>query len=251
MRRGLLVAGLGSLAATACVVTPLTNKIAVGDDPFVIVVGEGEDGNTDLFAGQSAGGAIARFTFNRAVESRPRLAPGGKAVAFLRRAGFDSTGRTDLVVFDLTTATERSAPLPDGIARVEALGWSPDGATVYVRAERTLATPSAKLAFAPVGADSAAADRATHEQVGDPPAGTIDRCGAELCVRAGADSTPLGGNVTDAIRWGADSIATVIDGRLEIRPLGRGHVRTLTWSGAPAHLRQPTYDPGSTGRSAR
>ena len=40
---------------TNCSITPLTNKIRVGEEPFVIVVGEGRDGETDLFAAPAGG----------------------------------------------------------------------------------------------------------------------------------------------------------------------------------------------------
>ena len=44
---------------TACAVTPLSNRIRVGEEPFVIGVGEGSDAMTDLFAAPAGGGAFA------------------------------------------------------------------------------------------------------------------------------------------------------------------------------------------------
>src|SRR5258706_13631661 len=102
------------LSVAACVVTPLTNKISVGEERYVIVVGEAPDGNTDLFAAPASGGSFYRFTYNRPVEDLPRLAPDGKRVAFIRRQTKDDLRSTELVVFDLTTAGETSLAGPEG-----------------------------------------------------------------------------------------------------------------------------------------
>ena len=42
-----------------CSVTPLTNKISVGEEPFVLAIGEGPDGMTDLYAAPAHGGEIS------------------------------------------------------------------------------------------------------------------------------------------------------------------------------------------------
>ena len=39
-----------TLALAGCGVTPLTNRINIGQEPFVIGVGEGSDGFSDLYA---------------------------------------------------------------------------------------------------------------------------------------------------------------------------------------------------------
>jgi hypothetical protein len=39
---------------------PLTNRIKIGDEAFVIGVGEGPDGQTDLYAAPAGGGAFTR-----------------------------------------------------------------------------------------------------------------------------------------------------------------------------------------------
>jgi hypothetical protein len=150
---------------------------------------------------------------------------------------------------------EAIEPLPADAGPVEGLGWTRDGSRIAVRtATATLETPAppgrVSLALAPPER-AAEADSSTRVVVGDPPFGVIDRCGGEPCVRAGADTTPLGSGARDAIRWGADSLAYFVGDRFEIRPVGGGHPRTPTWTDPPRNVRQPTYNPGSTDRSAR
>jgi hypothetical protein len=246
-----LCAGLFS----GCAVTPLTNKIALGDEAYVIVIGEAPDGNTDLFAGSANGGSFYRFTYNRPVEDLARLAPDGKRVAFIRRQAKDDLKSTELVVFDLTTAGEASLALPEAAWRVERLGWSPDGSRLFVVAGLSYATPAppARLRLAPVPPDSTAAvDTLTAEALGGPPYALVRRCpGDDVCIMAGTDTSSLGAGTTEAIRWGTDSVAYVRNGQLTVRPLRGGHPRTPTWTDAPRNLRSPTLYPGSGGRSIR
>ncbi len=255
MRHSRLGPAVAGLVASACAVTPLTNKIGVGEEPFVIVVGEAPDGNTDLFAGPGGGGGFFRFTYNRPVEDLPRIAPNGKAVAFIRRQAKDDLASTELVVFDLTTAGEESIALPAEARLVERLGWSRDGTRLFVKAGRAYATPAppGRLGLVPVPAESTAvADTLTREALGEPAFALIEQCATgEICVKAGAEVTPLGKDVTDAIRWGPDSLAYISNGHLEVRPLRGGHQRTPAWIDSPRNLRRPTYYPGSAGHSAR
>jgi hypothetical protein len=243
------------LSVAACAVTPLTNKISVGQEPFVIVVGEAPDGNTDLFAASASGGSFFRFTYNRPVEDLPRLAPDGKRVAFIRRQTKEAVNSTELVVFDLTTAGETRLPLPEVAWNVERLGWSPDGTRLFVSAGRSFVTPAppARMGLAPVSPDSAAAaDTLTAEALGRPPYALVRRCPTgEACILAGTETTSLGGGVTEAIRWGPDSLAYVRNGQLTVRPLRGGHQRVPAWVDAPRNLRSPTFYPGSGERSAR
>jgi len=245
-----LCAGLLS----GCAVTPLTNKIALGEDAYVIVVGDAPDGNTDLFAGSANGGAFYRFTYNRPVEDRPRLAPDGKRVAFIRRQAKDDLKSTELVVFDLTTAGETSVPLPEAGWNVERLGWSPDGTRLFVKAGQSYETPApGRLRLAPVPPDSAAVvDSLTAEALGRPPYALVRRCpDGTVCIVAGTDTSSLGGGTTEAIRWGTDSVGYLRNGQLTVRPLRGGRQRTPTWTDAPRNLRNPTLYPGSAGRSIR
>jgi hypothetical protein len=243
-----LGASLCGVTLFGCAVTPLTNKIAVGEDPFVIVVGEAPDGNTDLFAAPAGGGTFYRLTFNRPVERLPRIAPNGKAVAFVRSPDRGSAGAPELVVLDLTTMGEARGPVPEG-RTVERLGWSTDGTRIAAAAGGELfdtPAPPAKTALAPVPADrSATADSATRERLGEPVFGLILDCGGEPCVVAGADTTRLGSGAADPIRWGPDSVAYRAGPRLEVRPLGGGRPRVPVWTDPPRELREPTHHPGA------
>lgn len=250
-RWGRRAAGLLAPAALAvgCTVTPLTNKLEPGEDPIVIGVGEGRDGQTDLFAAAASGGPFFRLTFSRPIEAMPALSPAGTAVAFLRARSPADTTHWELVVLNLLTAGERSAPLPDGIGRPAALGWSRNGDRLYVSGGTALATaaPPARLALTPVTAAGAAeADSAMRVLLGEPPFAAIAACGGGPCaVSRGGDTTRFDPDVRAAFRWGADSVGLVRDGAIEVRPLGGGRSRRPAWSARPERLRDLTYHPGA------
>jgi hypothetical protein len=236
-----LVMGVG-----ACNVTPLTNRIAVGEDAFVIGVGEGPDSLTDLFAAPAGGGNFVRLTFNRAEERGPRLGPDGTRVAYLRR----SIGSPvwSLVILDLQNNAEQSEPLPAGAGEPLELGWGEAGKTVIVHAGGYFSTeaPPAPVQLVPVGSGAlAAAASATRERLGPGDEGVVRSCGTELCVVVGDSVTPLGAGRTGAIRWGADSIGYFADEAFEVRPLGGGHPRRPAWKDLPARLRQLSYHAGA------
>src|SRR5688500_20238993 len=98
----------------ACALTPISRRIQVGEEPFVIGVGEGSDAMTDLFAAPAGGGAFVRLTFTRSEERLPRLSPEGTAVVFVRRECGAENPRWSLVVLDLLTTTVRRAPVSPG-----------------------------------------------------------------------------------------------------------------------------------------
>ena len=251
-RRALLLFVLpipGSLL-TACSVTPLTNKIAVGEEPFVIGVGEGPDGLTDLFAAPAKGGGFVRLTFNRPEERFPRLSPDGSMVAYFRTTGATTGARWSLVILNLLTNAERTAPLPAESGVPERLGWSRDGQRVVVSAQGYFvsAAPPAPIRFSTVAPDSVpAADSATAELLGDPPRARVERCGdGGACIRSGSgELTALGAGSSGAIRWGADSVGYFRGADFEVRPLAGGRSRRPEWSGAPERLRDLTYHAGS------
>ena len=237
------------LCVSGCGVTPLTNKIRPGEEPFVVVVGEGSDGFTDLFAAPAGGGTFHQLTFNRLVEQSPRLSPAGRSLAFIRRR--DSLDAdAELVVLDLATTSETTARLPTG-SRPERLGWSVDGAMIYLAGARMLAVP---VPLRSVGspshdADSAVADSLTRPLLGDPVFAEVRVCSeGGWCVIAGGRATPLGSDVSDPLRWGTDSVAYIRQGSIEIRPLGGGRARRPVWTRPPANIRQPTHHPGAAAR---
>ncbi len=235
---------------TGCGVTPLTNRIQVGEEAFVIAVGEGPDGQTDLFAAPAGGGAFTRLTFNRPEERFPRISPDGKAVAFLRAARGDHGPPWSLVVLNLNTNAERSTPLPKEAGEPERLGWSRDGTRVVVSAQGyfVLAAPPGAAGLVRFPADSLAlADSLSRQLLGDPPQGIVREClNGALCILAGTgETTVLDTAARDAVRWGADSVGYFLPGGFEVRPLAGGHSRRPAWAGAPSRLRQLTHHPGS------
>ncbi len=231
-------------ALSACSVTPLTNKIRVGEEALVVGIGEGTDGETDLFAAPAGGGSFTRITFTRAEERAPSLSPSGTTIAFLRRtAPGDETW--SLVLLDLLNNRESAAPIPKAAGAPSTIGWSGDGAQVVVRAQAMLVTPAPPRAtwLRAVPLDSVAwADSVASKSLGDPPRGRIASCGiGAFCVIAGTDTTRLEG-ITDPIPWGPDSLGYFTgDHAWEVRPLGGGHTRRPVWTEVPAGLRELTY----------
>lgn len=244
-RLGRLAALLG-LTSSCASVTPLTNKIRVGEEPFVIGVGEGADGQTDLYAAPARGGSFVRLTFTRSEERFPRLSPTGTRVAFLRRSAAGE-GPWSLVVLDLLTNRESTSPFPRAGGEPVALGWSRDGNALVVRGAGYLMTPAppGTLWLRGVPLDSIGwADSATAELLGEPAAARIAPCPGGFCaISAERDTTRLGG-VTGPIRWGKDSVGYFVESRWEIRPLAGGRTRSPEWSGVPSHLRELTYHAG-------
>lgn len=243
-----LLTATAAAGLIACAVTPLSNRIAVGEEAFVLGVGEGSDGTTDLYAAPAGSGAFVRLTYTRPEEKGPRLASSGTSVAFFRRAR--SPGASwSLVVLNLLTNAERESGLPAGAAAPERLGWTRDGAALVVRAGGLYRTPAPPegLALAPVPADSfVAADSALKELLGEPPQGEVRPCiDRGVCIVAvTGERTPLGAGVTGAIRWGPDSVGYFVAGGFEVAPLGGGRSRRPLWSDAPSHLRDLTHHPG-------
>jgi hypothetical protein len=234
---------------TACAVTPLSRRIQVGEEPFVIGVGEGSDSMTDLFAAPAGGGAFVRLTFTRAEERLPRLSPEGTAVAFVRREGGAANPRWALVVLDLLTTAERRAPLPAGTGAPMRTGWARDGSAVVVAGGYFTLAPE-RDSLIPVSlAQQPAADSATRELLGDPPAAMVGECAGELCITAAnGDISRLGPGDSGAIRWGADSLGYFTSRGFEVRPLSAGSSRRPDWSGKPGALRSLTHHPGRTAR---
>jgi hypothetical protein len=237
-------------ALTACGVSPLTNKIDVGEEPFVVAVGEGPDSLTDLWAAPAGGGRFVRLTFNRPEERVPRLSPDGSMVAFLRASHGDKGPPWSLVVLHLRSSAESAAPLPDRAGEPERLGWSRDSRHIVVSAGGFLITPAPPegMELRPIATDSLGlADSLSRELLGEPPRGMIRECGqGGLCVRAETgELTLLDSTATGAVRWGADSLGYFLPDGFEVRPLGGGRSRRPVWSGAPARLRQLTHHPGT------
>jgi len=234
------------LLMVGCGVTPITNKIKPGEEPFVVAVGEGPDGATDLFAAETGGGPFFRLTFSRPAEWAPRIAPSGAEVAYVRaRQERDSTNM-ELVIYDLIAGTERRGPIPHAAGPVRRLGWNRAGDSVFAAADQILVTAADRIDFHDVPpALAGEADSSLMELLGTPAQGRVTHCGAEVCiVSAGGDTTALGPDVTDAIRWGPDSVALIRGSELEVRPLLGGRPRLPRWTDVPKGFRTPSYHPG-------
>ena len=231
---------------TGCSVTPLTNKISVGEEPFVLAIGEGPDGMTDLYAAPAHGGGFVRLSFNRMIESAPRLSQSGRAVVYLRQLA--GAGRApEIVVLDLGNGAEERVVLPREAGAPVRVAWLGRDSRIAVRAESGVfgfAAPSGAAVPARLhGADSALADSALGVPLGSPVAAMVVPCdGVGLCVRtADAAVSPLDPEGHGAVRWGADSVGYFNGAGFEVRPLAGGRSRHPEWSGAPAHLRELTY----------
>lgn len=241
------------LLTSACGVTPLTNKIDVGAEAFVIGVGEAADGMTDLFAGSAAGGAVSRVTFNRRQEQVPRLSGSGTLLVFLRSSPVETAEpEPEIVMLDLRSMAERGARLPREAGRAMTVAWLPGDSAIVVRtgdAIWTLTADSASGAFIRLaGADSARADSALAVLLGDPPMAMVVDCGGRpgLCVRtASGETSTLDSAATAPFRWGADSIAYSLSGTVTVRPLAGGRSRIPPWRAAPNAFRELSYHPGA------
>jgi hypothetical protein len=233
----LLVACRGSLS-------PLSNRLQVGQEPYVIFVADGESGAGDLFASGPGGGTVFQVTFTRVDERLPALSPDGTMLAFVRSLSPGSVARQVLVVMNLLNGAERQeeleAPFPDAIA------WSVDGRDLYVRSGDVLfqtAAPPRSLGIALVPAEvRAAAESALSVLLGDPPLAEAVPCdGGGVCARFG-DGTrqPITASGAEPARWMGDSIAYREERNWVIRPLAGGRPRTLRVSRDLGHLRSLT-----------
>ncbi|HET9274984.1 MAG TPA: hypothetical protein VFN96_02815, partial [Gemmatimonadales bacterium] len=205
------LAGPLALFALACTATPLTNKIEVGEDAYVVGVGEGPDGLTDLYAAAASGGSVFRLTFNRPAELGPGLSAGGTLLAYIRSGR--GAGGSEVVVLNLLSNAERRARLPDGAGPALRVAWlggdrriaaaSPAGIWI------TDAPPAPLRWSRAAGGDSARADSALRIPLGDPVVALVSPCpgGRGVCVRSAGDVLDtLDSAGRGAVRWGSDSV---------------------------------------------
>jgi hypothetical protein len=233
--------------------SPLTNRIEPGAEPFLVFVGEGAGAQTDLFAVSAGGGEVVRLTFTRDIEWGPALDPSGAVVAFLRSASDAEPGAARLVLMNLVSGAERAAVVPAAIGPAGRVGWSQDGRVVYVRGERGMGLtpappePMAVEVLAPTDDRAAAADSALAIVLGDPPGARIEPCPADpapaawCVVTTEGERQALPAGVRDPFRWGGDSLGYFEEDRLMARPLAGGRARRVAWAGVPANPRQPSY----------
>lgn len=240
----------GALVLAGCGISPVSRRVAVGQETYVVFAGEGADGATDLFVGPGAGGAAYRLTFTSAPERLPALAPNGVAVAFLRTL----PGAEELVVMNLLTGAERARRLSGEIGAIERLAWDARGERIILRAATgrwgTLAPPR-ELAIRRLADDArAAADSALTIWLGAPPFARVVDCetgdvpvetGRTLCTEErDGRRTLLVAGAEDPMRWGDDSVAYRQGTAVIVRPIGGGRLRTLEWTPPITGLREVT-----------
>jgi hypothetical protein len=228
--------------------SPLSNRLQIGEEAFVVVVAEGEGGLGDLYALPAGGGAPLQITFTRVDESHPALTADGSVLAFIR-AGQKTGGQPVVVLMNLLNGAERRVELPPGSAPVR-VAWSRDQTGLFIQTTTGMfsatAPPNASAA-APVGpADSAAADSALAVVLGTPAFGTAGPCrsGGGLCSHSDSGESVIDSAGSDPARWGPDSVAYVVHNQLQILPLGGGHLREVRPSRVLAGMRQPAYAAG-------
>lgn len=249
-----LVACRGSLS-------PLSNHIAVGQEPYAVFVADGENDVGDLFAVPAAGGTVFQVTFTRVGESGPALSPDGVVLVFARSRSSADTTRRSVWVLNLLSGAERelfTAPEPGALR----IGWGPRGDVLYLRTPSQtyrIAPPPAAPDARPVTTDEqAAADSALSVILGEPGFARVVRCesgsassGGEgmLCVATAHGGTqPLVRAAHDPARWGPDSVAYFVGPELTVRPLGGGITRRLRWTKVPVKPREVTFFEGAQER---
>ena len=248
----LLLLLLMTLMGCRGTMSPLSNRIQVGQEAFVVFVADGEENNGDLFAVPAAGGTAFQVTFTRVDESRPALSPDGSVVAFAR-GGLRPDAPVSVALLNLVNGAERRVELPPG-AVVQQIAWSGDTTELFIRTatgDYAFATPPAIPALHPVPAsDAPFADSALAVLLGDPPFATAAPCAAGhgLCAHADSGETLLDADGRDPFRWGGDSVAFFVGNGLVVRPLGAGRVRRVAWSRELGRPREATYAPGPVER---
>jgi hypothetical protein len=229
---------------------PLRGKAEVGRDAYAVFVG-GNGISTDLYAVRGDGGPAIPLTYTPVAELAPALAPNGGTVAFLRGRSLRDSRPATVWVLNLLSGADRELRLPKGAGAPRQVGWSRDGGSLVVRAEGglyRLDAPPAKAEPRPVPeAGRAAAESSLAVLLGEPVFARVVPCqtAGELCV-VGDSGSPgfLARGAQQAVRWGPDSVALLIGEKVEIRPLGRGRPRRLTWSQLPENPRQMTFFEG-------
>jgi hypothetical protein len=233
---------------------PLRGKAEVGRDPYAVFVG-GSRLSSDLYAVRGDGGSAIPLTYTPVAELAPAMAPDGGTVAFLRgRSIRDSTPAT-VWVLNLLSGADRELRLPKRAGAPSQVGWSRDGRSLVVRTEEGLyrlnSPPAPPEPVLTNGSERAAAESSLAVLLGDPVFARVVPCNTrgELCV-AGDTGSPgfLARGAQQAVRWGRDSVALLLGARVEIRPLGPGRPRRLTWSSLPTNPRELTYFEGKRER---
>src|SRR3954470_19627178 len=235
------------LASCEGTLPPLRGRAEVGRDTYAVFVG-GTGLSSDLYAVRGDGGSAVPLTYTPVAELAPALAPDGGSVAFLRARSLRDSAPATVWILNLLSGADRELRLPRGAGAPRQVGWSRDGRSLAVRTERGLyrlnAPPERPDPIPVSGPQAVAAESSLSVLLGDPVFARVVPCSTpgELCV-AGDTGSPgfLARGAQQAVRWGPDSVALLIGSRVEIRPLGPGRPRRLTWSSLPVNPRELTY----------
>lgn len=239
-----------TLVVVGCRVSmsPVKNRVDVGTESYVAFDGDGEEGEGDLYIASASGGQAFRITFTRVHESSPALSPDGTMLAFVRGAHAADSASHRIWIMNLLNGAEREVPrLAEG-AFPNKLGWSLDGAALFVRTSRgvyRVAAPPSDPAPGLVEAGAAAmADTLLEVPLGNPIAAVARDCDSGVCAFTPSGSHVLTRTGRGAFRWGADSVAWFQGETIEVRPLGGGSTRQVRWTGMPDHVRRASQFPG-------
>jgi hypothetical protein len=228
-RGGVLLLGVMACRGT---ISPLSNKLEVGHESYIVFVADGEEGLGDLFAAAPTGGEAYQITFTRIDESHPVLSPDGVVLAFLRRNHGDSSQAVP-VMMNLVSGGERTVK---DAGAVSALAWNGDGSRLYLRGPSGIMAvdaPPAPMTISKVdAAEYQQADSAFKVLLGDPPIGEAIACDqGGICASLASGITVLAGEGHSPARWGSDSLVYSVGNELLVRPLGGGAVRMVRFTG--------------------
>jgi len=249
-RAAALVALLAGCEGT---LPPLRGQIQVGHDAYAIFVA-GSPAAGDLYAVHADGGPVIPITYSTVGEMRPRLSPDGTRLAFLRGSAVGDTTPGSVWIMNLDTGSEHEIELPAHAGPPTRVGWAPAGGSIVIATEGAFyraGVPPARSRAVLVGpAGRASADSALAVLLGDPIFARVVPCAeaGALCV-VGDTGGPglLARGARDAARWGGDSVAFLVGSSFEVRPLGPGHARRVSWSGVSGPVRELTAFGGQGG----
>jgi hypothetical protein len=240
------------LATSGCQDTfyPLKNRITPGTDAFVVLVGDGQAGAGELWAGHGGGGNLFQVTYTLADEDLPALTPSGGVLAFLRApTAADSTARR-IWFMNLVTGAERELDaLPDSSIPTR-LAFNDTGDTLYARTPTGIWSIAAPPVVSPprrlAASDSIRADSSLAVFLGEPKFARVGACtstAGALCAFPPSGEVMWQEGGTDPVRWGSDSVGYLVGDRMIVRSGGGGRSREVRWTRVPPRLRRPTFAP--------
>ena len=246
---------VAALGVAACGFSPLTNRIDVGEEAFVVLVATGPDGFVDLYAVPAGGGTTARITFTPMIESHPALSRGGDVIAFLRSQDTLPATPRDLVVMNLLNGAERTLTVPEVAGHIDRLAWSDDGTQLLLATATGTwaigAPPGEPVATRLEGEARDIADSALTTWLGRPRFARAFNCPSDdnsvgVClIGPSGDTAVLTRRGRDAFAWGMDSVGWFEGDAMYVRSLGPATPRPVSLGQrGPTGAGQGTYAAG-------